>query len=132
MSNPGVVSTVEGGSVAIEATRRSLSVRQAATVEKLLAATVVELREHGFEGLTVRNVARSAGVAPATAYNYFSSREHLVTEVFWRRLVALDDTSLSAHGSPVDRVSATMGDLALLVADEPELAAACTVAMLSA
>ena len=36
--------------------------------------------------LTVRNVARRAGVAPATAYTYFASKDHLVAEVFWRRL----------------------------------------------
>lgn len=136
----------------VEATRRALSSRQLATVEKLLDATVDELRQVGFDGLTVRNVASRAGVAAATAYNYFSSREHLVTEVFWRRLVAMGDTSFDDGNAPrttaaepvtgqvadqvadqmADRVAATMADIAMLVADEPELAAACTVAMLSA
>lgn len=146
----------------VEATRRALSTRQLATVEKLLDATVDELRQAGFDGLTVRNVASRAGVAAATAYNYFSSREHLVTEVFWRRLVAMGETSFDdgdssedgsvgtgsvgsgsvrndssgeGHGGGsdvADRVAATMADIAMLVADEPELAAACTVAMLSA
>ena len=32
--------------------------------------------------------SRRAGVAPATAYTYFSSKSHLVAEVFWRRLSA--------------------------------------------
>ena len=71
-----------------EPTRRQLSARQAATVQKLVEAAVEELREHGYDGLTVRNVARAAGVAPATAYTYFASKDHLVTEVFWRRLEA--------------------------------------------
>ncbi len=48
-----------------EATRRRLSTRQARTVQKLTAATVEELRDGGYDGLTVRNVARRAGVAPA-------------------------------------------------------------------
>lgn len=129
----------------MEATRRALSEKQRATVEKLLDSAVDELRNAGFDGLTVRNVASRAGVAAATAYNYFSSREHLVTEVFWRRLVAMKDTSFDGGdgagqgegGHPgshtvADRVAATMADVALLVSDEPELAAACTVAMLSA
>jgi AcrR family transcriptional regulator len=114
-----------------ESTRRRLSDRQAQTVQKLVVAAVAELRDQGYDGLTVRNVARRAGVAPATAYNYFTSREHLVTEVFWRRLQALPESRLDMRRTAAGRASATMTDLALLVADEPELAAACTVAMLS-
>ena len=110
---------------------RRLSDRQAQTVQKLVVAAVEELREQGFDGLTVRNVARRAGVAPATAYNYFTSREHLVTEVFWRRLRALPASRVDMRRAVAARVSATMTDLALLVADEPELASACTVAMLA-
>lgn len=114
-----------------EAPRRRLSTRQAETVHKLTVATVEELRVEGFDGLTVRNVARRAGVAPATAYTYFTSKEHLVSEVFWRRLQALPETAWDGGPSRATRVGATLRDLALLVADEPELAAACTVAMLA-
>jgi len=114
-----------------EATRRRLSDRQAQTVQRLVEAAVDELRELGYDGLTVRNVARRAGVAPATAYNYFTSREHLVTEVFWRRLQGLPESRLDRRRSAAAQVSETMTDLALLVADEPELASACTVAMLA-
>lgn len=111
--------------------RRHLSDRQARTVAGLLDATVDELREVGYDGLTVRNVARRAGVAPATAYNYFASREHLVTEVFWRRLEALPETRIDRRRTAPSRAAATLAEMALLVADEPELAAACTAAMLS-
>ena len=117
--------------LSIESTRRRLSDRQAATVQRLTEAAVEEVRAGGFDGLTVRNVARRAGVAPATAYTYFTSKEHLVTEVFWRRLQALPDTALDRRRNAVSRINASISDLALLVADEPELAAACTVAMLS-
>jgi AcrR family transcriptional regulator len=114
-----------------ESTRRRLSDKQAATVQRLTEAAVEQLRQHGYDGLTVRNVARAAGVAPATAYTYFTSREHLVTEVFWRRLQALPESRVDRRRSAAARVGATMSDLALLVADEPELAAACTAAMLA-
>jgi len=119
----------------LEPTRRhltaTLSPKQAATVDKVADAVVDELRAVGYDGLTVRNVAKRAGVAPATAYTYFGSREHLVTEVFWRRLDALPDTDMARRRSTAGRVSATLADLALLVADEPELTAACTAAMLA-
>ena len=114
-----------------EPTRAGLSAKQARTVQSLAAAAVEELRFGGYEHLTVRNVARRAGVAPATAYTYFTSREHLVTEVFWRRLSHLPETPVDRRRTAVNRVSATMSDLSLLVADEPELAAACTAAMLA-
>lgn len=117
--------------VSTEATRRHLSSRQARTVARLTEAAVEELRAVGYDGLTVRNVARRAGVAPATAYTYFTSKEHLVTEVFWRRMEALPEPAPDRRRPPARRVAAALADMALLVADEPELAAACSVAMLA-
>ena len=113
-----------------ESTRRQLTDRQARTVQRLTEAAVDVVRDEGYEGLTVRDVARRAGVAPATAYTYFASKDHLVTEVFWRRLQALPDTHTDRRRTPANRVVAAVADIALLVADEPELAAACTVSML--
>lgn len=117
--------------VSHEATRRRLSARQADTVARLTTAAVDELRDHSYDGLTVRNVAARAGVAPATAYTYFSSKDHLVAEVYWRRVQSLPAGTTQGSGSPAKRVAATLSELALIVADEPELAAATTVALLS-
>jgi AcrR family transcriptional regulator len=114
-----------------QATRRHLSERQVQTVARLAEAAVEEVRLEGYDGLTVRSVARRAGVAPATAYTYFSSKEHLVTEVFWRRLEALAESRVDRRRNVNGRLADALADLALLVADEPELAAACSVAMLA-
>ena len=109
-----------------------LAGRPADTVAALVDAAVEEITETGFDGLTVRNVARRAGVSPATAYTYFASKEHLLTEVFWRRLVGTrrarrrQAPERPPIGSPM-----RSGDIALLVADEPELAAGVTTAMLA-
>jgi AcrR family transcriptional regulator len=112
-----------------EPTRRRLTERQADTVRRLTDATVAEVRASGYEGLTVRNVARRAGVAPATAYTYFASKNHLIIEVFWRRLSALPP--IEAGDEPRrDRVIAVLREIVLLVSDEPELAAACSTALL--
>lgn len=119
------------GNLANESTRRRLTARQADTVQGLTVAAVEELRESGYADLTVRNVAARAGVAPATAYTYFSSKNHLVAEVFWRRLHASEPAD--EHGeSTADRVVRVLREIALLVSDEPELAAACTAALLGA
>lgn len=112
-----------------QATRRQLNARQAETVERVVAAAQDELREVGFDGLTVRSVAHRAGVAPATAYTYFSSKNHLVAEIFWRRLnerPRLEETLTS----PLGRVVGVFDDLADFIAAEPELAAAVTSALL--
>jgi AcrR family transcriptional regulator len=116
----------------VEATRRHLSARQADTVDRLTSAAVDEIRAQGYEGLTVRNVAGRAGVAPATAYNYFASKDHLVAEVYWRRVQALPITPPDRRWTPARRVAAALSELALVVADEPELAAATTNALLGA
>jgi AcrR family transcriptional regulator len=113
------------------APRRALAGRSADTVAALVDAAVVEVAETGFDGLTVRAVARRAGVSPATAYTYFASKEHLLTEVFWRRLDALEAPRSSRRQRAADRVADAIGAVALLVADEPELAAGVTTALLA-
>lgn len=118
-------------STTTEPVRRGLDGRQADRVGALVEATVAELRANGYDGLTVRNAARRAGVAPATAYSYFGSKDHLVAEVFWRRLDALPRPTVDGRRSAAARVSATLRELALAIAAEPELAAASTTAVLA-
>ncbi len=126
------------GTLATEATRRRLTARQADTVRRLTEAGVEEVRESGYENLSIRDVARRAGVAPATAYTYFGSRDHLLAEIFWRRLSALPPVGARGRGDDAEpgpaagrkaEVIAVLRELALLVSEEPELAAGCTAAM---
>ena len=114
---------------ALESTRRRLSAKQADTVDRLGKAALELLSREGFAALTVRRVAAQAGVGAATAYTYFSSKEHLVAEVFWRRLA---ESPLAAHESddPATRVLEVLEQIALLVAGEPEFAGAVTNALL--
>jgi AcrR family transcriptional regulator len=114
-----------------EPLRRDLGSRQADRVDALVAATIAELRANGYDGLTVRNVAKRAGVAAATAYTYFGSKDHLVAEVFWRRLQALPTPRADGRRSAASRVAGALRNLALLIAAEPELAAASTTAVLA-
>ena len=113
------------------APRRQLSGRPADTVTALVEAAVDEVTATGYDGLSVRNVARRAGVSPATAYTYFASKEHLLIEVYWRRLSSLPEPGYDRRRSVPDRIADCVGGIALLVADEPELAAAVTTAMLA-
>ncbi|MFG3619799.1 TetR/AcrR family transcriptional regulator [Nocardia exalbida] len=119
----------EPDSVILEATRRRLSGKQADTVDKLTRAAVEVLAREGFAGMTIRMVAAAAGVGTATAYTYFSSKEHLVAEIFWRRLVA-SPSPVSEDKDPTVRVIAELRNIAMLVADEQELSGAVTSALL--
>src|SRR5437867_7374645 len=114
-----------------ELPRRRLTERQAGMVARLSDAALLELRAVGHEGLTVRNVAARARVAPATAYTYFASKDHLITEVFWRRLRALPEPTFDRRRGVAGRVVEALRDVVLLVSEEPEIAAACTTAMLA-
>jgi AcrR family transcriptional regulator len=116
--------------VARESTRRRLTAKQAETVDRLGSAAIGVLSREGFSGLTIRMVAAEAGVGAATAYTYFSSKEHLVAEIFWRRLASSPAASTDSP-DPAVRVIAVLRQIALLVADEPELAGAVTNALLS-
>lgn len=103
-------------------------------MQAIADAVAPELRVGGYEGLTVRSVAKRAGVATATAYTYFASKEHLVCEAFWRtlRLRAAESTNRVADSDDLARkVIDALSDFAELAAAEPQLVAACTIAMVA-
>jgi hypothetical protein len=68
---------------------------------------------------------------PPRAYTYFTSKEHLITEVFWRRLTSQPGGEYRRDADVTERVGATLQTLSLLVADAPRLASACTAALLT-
>lgn len=104
--------------------------RQEETFRKVLAAGREMLSETSYADLTVRAVAKRANVAPATAYTYFSSKNHLVAEVYLDLVTQVPyftDVNDTLH----TRVDNVLRNLTLVVADEPEVAAACTTALMS-
>lgn len=119
-----------GGQVSSEAVATARRPRQEETFRKLLHAALEMLRESPYTELTVRAVAARAKVAPATAYTYFSSKNHLAAEVYLD-LVRDVPYFTDVNETRTKRVQQALRSLALVVADEPELAAACTTALLS-
>jgi len=104
--------------------------RQEETFRRVLAAGIETLREKGYADLTVRAVAARAKLAPATAYTYFSSKNHLIAEVYLD-LVQQVPYFTDVNDPMSSRVEQVLRRLALVVADEPEVGAACTAALLS-
>ena len=103
--------------------------RQEETFRKVLAAGVDMLRESSYADVTVRAVAARAKVAPATAYTYFSSKNHLIAEVYLD-LVRQTPYFTDVNQSRLTRLDGSLRAMALAVADEPEVAAACTTALM--
>jgi len=104
--------------------------RQEETFRKVLSAGLEMLRETSYADLTVRAVAARASVAPATAYTYFSSKNHLIAEVYLDLMQQVEYFT-DVNESAACRVEKALRSMVLMVADEPEVAAACTTALLS-
>jgi AcrR family transcriptional regulator len=108
--------------------RRHLSERQAEVMERLIVAAADEAEERPYGDISVRTIAKRAGLAPATAYTYFSGKDHLLAEVLWRRMQAspsLVDLTLPVPDRVADTVR-TMGFGAMGTA----AVAVCTTALL--
>src|SRR5580692_640071 len=110
---------------------RQLSGRQASSVRALLLAGYEVLSEVGYGALSIRTVATRAGVTHTTAYTYFSSKAHLVAEIFWSRLQSAPHPSPDPQHSFAQRVTEALSDPALLLASENFLSQAGMAALLS-
>jgi AcrR family transcriptional regulator len=108
--------------------RRHLSERQAEVMERLLVAAADEAEERPYADISVRTIAKRAGLAPATAYTYFSGKDHLLAEVLWRRMQA--SPSLVDLTLPLpDRVADTVRSMGFGAMGSPAVAV-CTTALL--
>lgn len=104
--------------------------RQEETIRKIVTAGREMLGETTYADMTIRGVAARAKVAPATAYTYFSSKSHLVAEIYLD-LIHEAPYFTDVNDGQTARVTKTLRNLALVVADEPEIATGCTTALLS-
>lgn len=59
-----------------------IEARLSASRERILAAALAIVAEHGYAGCSVAAVARRAGVATGSVYRHFPAKADLVTEVF--------------------------------------------------
>ena len=129
MSSDAVVAVTGVASAGPDPVETPRNRRQEETFRKVLAAGFAMLRESSYADLTVRAVAARAKVAPATAYTYFSSKNHLIAEVYldlMRQVPYYTDV----NETRATRMERSLRSMALAVADEPEVATACTTALL--
>jgi TetR/AcrR family transcriptional regulator, cholesterol catabolism regulator len=115
----------------MESVRRVVDGRRADTVQRLLTAALDEVRTVPYSDLTVRSVAKRAEVSPATAYTYFSSKEHLVCAILWQQVQDLPAPPTKPRRSPAAALADAVGGITEVFTKEPELSRACTTALLT-
>jgi AcrR family transcriptional regulator len=96
---------------------------------RVLDATVDLLREVPYSAITMRWIAKRAGVSHGEICAYFRSKDAIVAEIYLERLRAaplMVDVDQSARA----RIAAQFSQLVMLLADEPGIAAACSSALI--
>ena len=114
---------------------RPLSATQAATRRKLIGAAMALAAEGGYDAVGMRQVAARAGVSAPTAYQYFSSKDHLLVDAL---VELVDQTTNDVESKPPsrarsasDRVAATLRRAVQRVERSPDLYVAVTRAFIS-
>jgi AcrR family transcriptional regulator len=90
----------------MKATRRALAKQQ--TREKILAAARELFAERGYEGATIRDIARSAGMSTGAVFASFADKSELFDEIVTADCAALEDAMRQAPtaGAAVDEALA--------------------------
>ena len=122
---------IEDTALASTRPRQSLSERQSLTVAALLDAGLTELGDVGYDKLTIRAVAQRAGVTHTTAYSYFTSKAHLISELYWRQMQSLPPPEIGSDETLVGRVRAAVEAPAAMLTVNPALARSIFVSILS-
>jgi len=80
----------------------------------MLDAAVQLFARHGITGARLEDVAKQAGVSPATLYNYFPSKGHLVGELYRDDLARIHKAQdVIIENPPEDLIDAVLGLLQL-------------------
>lgn len=112
---------------------RRLTRGQAARRDQVIAAARALAAAGGYEAVTMGAVAERSGVARATLYRYFASRDHLLAEVTaaWGGEITAALRRRPPRGGIARRVAAVFTRVLDAARDEPRLAAAVLAAATS-
>jgi AcrR family transcriptional regulator len=113
---------------------RALSERQQERRQRIVDAAMRLAAAAGYDAVMMKEVAAEAGVALATVYRYFASKDHLLAEalVAWGELLGERLRQRPPRGeTPGERVADVFRRMARGVEARPELGIALTRALLS-
>ena len=85
----------------------TMTVRQRQRRDDVVGAVLDLVAERGIDGLQMRDVCDRSGVALATVYRYFSSKDHLVAEALmtWAARLERNLDVVTAELEPADRLA---------------------------
>jgi AcrR family transcriptional regulator len=92
--------------------------------EEILKASVPLFAEVGFEGVSMRDVAKRVGCTPAALYYHFPSKEQLYLETVayaFRKVTAIVKEAISAAGTPVAQLESVIAVAVKMLNDEKPL-----------
>jgi AcrR family transcriptional regulator len=112
---------------------RTLSKDQQARRERLIDSARELALAGGYPAVTMHDVADRAGVARATVYRYFATKDHLLTEVAasWAHHVTDDIDALAVGDTQLERLTALLERIVYVAAQEPTLTSAIIQAVTS-
>ncbi|MBB4777736.1 TetR/AcrR family transcriptional regulator [Actinomadura livida] len=112
---------------------RTLSKDQQARRERLIDSARELALEGGYAAVTMHDVADRAGVARATVYRYFATKDHLLTEVAaaWAHRAIDDIGAVEIGETPLERLTALLERIVYVAAAEPTLTSAIIQAVTS-
>lgn len=114
--------------------RRTLSGEQVERRARVVAAAMELAETGGYDAVVMKTVAERSGVALATLYRWFASKDHLLTEVLltWGRALSETLGSNPPTGpDPVARVAEALRTVMATAASRPKLAEAIVAAVLA-
>lgn len=79
--------------------------------------------KHGYEGVSMRDIAGSVGIRQSAIYNHFPSKQHLLVDLMVSHMERLLDamrTSVGTSGTPQDRLTAFARFHVTYHIDQPE------------
>jgi AcrR family transcriptional regulator len=113
---------------------RVLTDRQRGRREQVVQAAMELADAGGYDAVAMKAVADRSGVALATLYRWFASKDHLLTEVLlaWGgELTATLETDPPRDGDAADRVAAMLSRVMTVAGSRPNQASAVVAAVLS-
>jgi AcrR family transcriptional regulator len=111
-----------------------LSDEQSDRRDRVVAAATELAEAGGYDAVVMKAVADRSGVALATIYRWFASKDHLLTEVLlsWGgSLSTALELDPPTDGDAADRVAALLGSVMEVAGSRPRLAEAVVGAVLS-
>lgn len=104
--------------------------RRSAAHRRVFGAAAQLIDESGEAGVSVPTLAARARMTPAALATHFASIELVFAELYLHRLTTLS-LDIDTDAGPTTRVCEQLTAITLLLADEPQLARACTQALVS-